>query len=250
MGRIIAVAGKGGTGKSTIAALLILGLQARGRRPVLAIDADADANLGRLLGIKPEQTVGDLREEVLKTIKDFPAGMSKAQYLEAGLHSVIEETPGFDLITMGRGEGAGCYCYLNSLIRKFSEDLAPLYPWIVIDNEAGLEHISRRIIGDIDTLFIVINNSPLAMDSARNIQKLTVDLENRIRKKYVVTNMLREKHKPRILEELKELNVEYLCDVPFDPALEDMILENNPLTQLTDSPVLASINTILETIGG
>ena len=124
MAKTIAVAGKGGTGKSTLASLLVLGLVARGKVPVLAIDADADANLHRLLGLPAPGTVGNLREEVRTALQDFPAGMSRVQYLEAGLHEVIAESAGFDLLTMGRGEGAGCYCYLNNLIRKFSQNKA------------------------------------------------------------------------------------------------------------------------------
>ncbi|MEW5815019.1 MAG: carbon monoxide dehydrogenase, partial [Spirochaetota bacterium] len=112
MGRSIAVAGKGGTGKSTIAALLILALKERGLGPVLAIDSDPDSSLCTLLGVNQEQTLGDLREEVHEKIKNFPPGMTKANYVEAGLHQVIVEAEGFDLITMGRGEGSGCYCYL------------------------------------------------------------------------------------------------------------------------------------------
>ena len=113
MGKSIAVAGKGGIGKSTLSALLILLLREAGEKPILAIDADADSNLATLLGINGSESVGELREDVLREIKNFPAGMSKAAYVEAGLHQIIVESDGFDLITMGRGEGAGCYCYLN-----------------------------------------------------------------------------------------------------------------------------------------
>jgi CO dehydrogenase maturation factor len=129
MAKSIALAGKGGTGKTTIAALLILSLCRDGRGPVLAIDADADANLGSMLGLKPQKTLGDLREEALKEIKSLPAGMTKASFVELGLHEIIEESDCFDLISMGRGEGSGCYCYLNTLIRKFIDDLSPIPGW-------------------------------------------------------------------------------------------------------------------------
>ena len=125
MTKSIAVAGKGGIGKSTISALIVKGLQQSAETPVLAIDADPDSNLATLLGVDGSESVGALRDEVLDDIHNFPAGMSKAAYVEAGLHEIITESEGFDIITMGRGEGAGCYCYLNSLIRKFSDDLAP-----------------------------------------------------------------------------------------------------------------------------
>ena len=195
MPKSIAVAGKGGTGKTTIAALIIGRLCKRGEGPVLAVDADPDSNLGTLLGIEPEQSIGDLREEVRKNISNFPAGMSKASYVEAGLHQIIEEASGFDLVTMGRGEGSGCYCYLNSLIKKFSDDLAPSYSWLVMDNEAGLEHISRRTSVDIDALIIVVNDNPISISSAGKIQDITDNLKGRIRNRYIVTNMVKEERK-------------------------------------------------------
>ena len=166
MTKSIAVAGKGGTGKSTIAALLIERLRARDMKPVLAVDADPDSNLGTLLGTESEQTIGDLRDDMLKTIKDFPAGMTKADYIETGLNQIIEESDGFDLITMGKGEGASCYCYINNLIRKFCDDLTPSYPWVLIDNVAGLEPLSRRTTTDIDALIVVVIESPLSFGCA------------------------------------------------------------------------------------
>ena len=191
MARSIAVAGKGGIGKSTIAALLVLALRARNEKPILAIDADADSNLGTLLGLEGTESIGQLREDVLNNIKNFPAGMSKAAYVEAGLHEIIAESDGFDIITMGRGEGAGCYCYLNTLIKKFSDDLTPSYKWTVIDNEAGLEHLSRRTTQNVDGLLIVITENPLSMQSAKNILEITRSMDNRIYHTYAVTNMVK-----------------------------------------------------------
>ena len=179
MTKSIAIAGKGGTGKTTIAALIVQHLCRRALGPVLAVDADPDSNLGTFLGIESAQTVGDLREEVLKEIKNFPAGMPKASYVEAGLHELIEEAQGFDLITMGRGEGSGCYCSLNNMIRKFSADLTPSYSWVVMDNEAGLEHLSRRTSVDIDSLIVVVNDNPISLNSAKRIQEITGDLNSR-----------------------------------------------------------------------
>ena len=250
MGKSIAVAGKGGTGKSTIAALLVLELCRLRQGPVLAIDADPDANLGTLLGIKPQQSVGDLREDVLKEIKNFPAGMSKAAYVEAGLHQIIAEADGFDLITMGKGEGAGCYCYLNSLIRKFSDDLMPSYSWIVIDNEAGLEHISRRTTTRIDALLIVVNDNPISLQTAQTIIAVVDSLKNEVRRKYLVTNMLREKYKASILERIKGLSAAYLCDIPADAGLDEIIFQGESLQKLNHSPVHKSITLIIDTIGG
>lgn len=248
MAKSIAVAGKGGTGKSTLAALLILNLVKQRRGPVLAVDADADSNLATLLGVTSKQSIGDLREEVLKEIKNFPAGMSKASYVEAGLHQIIVEAEGFDLVTMGRGEGAGCYCYLNSLIKKFSDDLTPSYPWVVIDNEAGLEHISRRTSTNIETLLVVVTDNPLSFSSAKKIQALTDSLEKRISRRYIVTSMVKPEHLGLVRERLKELQIPHLCDIPYDPQLEELVFQGGSLSRLPNGPASAAIELILSKI--
>jgi CO dehydrogenase maturation factor len=251
MATSIAVAGKGGTGKTTIAALIISSLCRSGKVPVLAVDADADANLGPLLGITPGETLGGLRETALKEVRNLPAGMTKANYFELGLHEIIEESKGFDLITMGRGEGPGCYCYLNSLIRKFIDDLSPSYRWVVMDNEAGLEHISRRTTKDIDALIVVVTENPLSIQSAENIAGILPDLESRVKKKYIVTNMItNNSRREQITGRLSRVDMEYLGDIPFDPHLDDFIFKGNSLINLADTPAVDSITEILKTIGG
>lgn len=249
MTRSIAVAGKGGTGKSTVAALIVLQLCKNGMGPVLAIDADADANLGTLLGVQPTQSIGDLREDLRKTMDQLPPGMSKAAYFEAGLHQIVEEADGFDLITMGKGEGSGCYCSLNHLIRKFSDDLMPSYAWMVLDNEAGLEHISRRTTSNIDVLLVVVNGSPLALNTARTIANLTTDLESKIRKQYVVTNMIPEQRRDAVLKAVAELPMEHLCDIPYDEKLDQAVANGLPLSKLTDSTTQDYIRSIVQRIG-
>ncbi len=250
MAKSIAVAGKGGTGKSTIAALLVSRLVAQGKTPVLAVDADPDSSLGTLLGVRQAKSIGDLREEVLKEIKDFPAGMTKANYVEAGLHGIIDEEDGFDLITMGRGEGAGCYCYLNSLIKKFSDDLTPVYSWMIMDNEAGLEHISRRTSANIHTLLIIVTDNPLSIHSAEKIRDITDTMEKRIAQRYVVTNMLEGDKLKRTAAKMEELGLPVLCNIPYDPGLDEAVFNGNPLTKLPESPVFEYIDTILEKAGG
>lgn len=246
----LAVAGKGGTGKTTISALLVATLVAMKKGPVLAVDADPDSNLGSLLGLNPKQSIGNLREEVLKEMKDFPAGMTKASYVEAGLHELIEEAAGFDLITMGKGEGAGCYCSLNNIIRKFSGDLTPSYPWVVIDNEAGLEHISRRTTSDIDALFIVVTENSLSFQSAKAIEDIITYIDSRIKKTYIVTNLVREERLDAIKERLKGLKSEYLCNIPLDAELDEKIFNGESVMNITDSPVIETMKFILEKVGG
>jgi CO dehydrogenase maturation factor len=248
--RSIAVAGKGGTGKSTIAALLITNLVMRRLGPVLAVDADADSNLGELLGIQSATSIGDLREEVLRTIKELPAGMIKASYVETGLHQIVEEAEGFDLISMGRGEGPGCYCALNNMIRKFSDELTPSYRWVIIDNEAGLEHLSRRTTRDVSALLVVVTDNPMSISSAEKIQAITESLDNRIGRKYIVTNMIAPERLPVVLQRLNGLGIKHLADIPRDPRLDEMIFQRVPLKNLADSPIMNTIQSIIDTVGG
>ncbi len=250
MAKAIAVAGKGGTGKTTITALIIKYLCEKKMGPVLAVDADPDSNLGTLLGVTPQQSVGDLREEILRDIKNLPAGMTKASYVEAGLHQIIEESDGFDLITMGRGEGPGCYCALNNLIRKFSDDLAPSYKWVVMDNEAGLEHLSRRTTSNIDALLVVVSENRISFDTASNIVQITDTVKNVIHKKYIVTNMVRDEWKEDIHKKVLELPLEHLGDIPRDPMVEESIFRGNSLFTIKESIANESIISIMERIGG
>ena len=181
-------------------------------------------------------------------INNFPAGMSKASYVEAGLHQIIEEAPGFDLITMGRGEGSGCYCYLNSLIKKFSDDLTPSYEWVVMDNEAGLEHISRRTSTDIDAMLIVVTENPLSFHSALKIRDITDSLKGRFFERYIVTNMIRDKQSSLVYKKIPELGIEHICDIPYDSKLEEVVFNTEPVSNLIDGPAVASIDMILDKI--
>jgi CO dehydrogenase maturation factor len=216
----------------------------------LVIDADPDSNLGAMLGVRPEKSVGDLREDLLKEIKNLPAGMTKAAYMQAGLHQVITEAKGFDLLTMGRGEGPGCYCYLNSLLRKFSDDLYPSYRWVIMDNEAGLEHISRRTTNNIDFLLVAITESPLSFDTAKNIEALTATIKNSIRRKILVSSMVRAEKLTIVKERCAAHSFEYGGNVPRDPAVEDAILAGEGLLTLAHSTAYDSISGLMTFIGG
>ncbi|HJO93507.1 MAG TPA: AAA family ATPase [Victivallales bacterium] len=248
MGKSIAIAGKGGTGKSTIAAMIISYLRKNGMGPVLAIDADPDTNLSILLGIEPEHTIGDLREQVLKDIKNFPAGMSKANYVESGLHQIIEEYKDLDLVAMGRGEGAGCYCYLNNLIKKFCDDLMPSYPWTVIDNEAGLEHISRRTTSDIDALIIVVNDNPVSLRTAEKVIKITNSVKSNIKKNYIITNAIDERNKEKIQRLIADLKVEYLCDIPVDETIRTIAYDGKSIGDISNPEINNCIKLIINRI--
>ncbi|MFP4444705.1 MAG: AAA family ATPase, partial [Desulfosudaceae bacterium] len=149
----IALAGKGGTGKTTIAGMLIRYMSEKGKTPILAVDADSNANLNEVLGLEVPDTLGNAREEMKKGA--VPSGMTKDIFISMKMEEAIAEADGYDLIVMGRPEGSGCYCAANTLLVNFLEKLSDNYPWIVIDNEAGMEHISRLTTSDVDILLIV-----------------------------------------------------------------------------------------------
>ena len=155
MGYNIAVAGKGGTGKTSLTGLLVNNLTTNNKGPVLVVDADANANINEVLGIEVETTIGSIREEVNQREKQgnaFPGGMTKAQYLQYRLNTCLAEGDGYDLIVMGRSEGEGCYCYVNGILREQTDKLSDAYEYLVIDNEAGMEHLSRKTTKHIDKL--------------------------------------------------------------------------------------------------
>ncbi len=184
----IAISGKGGVGKSTFSSLIIKQLVESKKSPVLAVDADPNSNLGYYLGIDcPAGTsVSDLRED---EFKKNPAGISKVDWLHTKMQECIFETDkGFDLLVMGRPEGPGCYCAVNNLLRDFLGNISRQYPFVVIDNEAGMEHLSRRTNNEIDVLFIVAEPTNISFLAAENIKKTAEHLPIKIIKKYLVVN--------------------------------------------------------------
>ena len=153
----IGLAGKGGTGKTTVAGLLVKYLAEKGKIPVLAVDADANSNLNEVLGLEVEETLGDAREEMKKGVA---TGMTKDVFMEMKLEQAVVEAKGFDLIVMGRPEGAGCYCAANTLLTNYLDRLINNYAYIVMDNEAGMEHISRLTTNNVDLLLVVSDPTP------------------------------------------------------------------------------------------
>ena len=246
MAKVIAVTGKGGTGKTTAAALIIKWLKANARGPILALDADPDANLATVLAVPVPKTIGDLREETVREIKTLPVGMTKASYIQAGLHQIVVETPKVDFITMGRPEGPGCYCFVNTLLREFAEDLEDAYEWVVMDNEAGLEHISRRTAAHVDHLIVVVNSSLLAIDCARRIQELLASLKNEVKRKYVLINDASDERAAAIRQRLEPLGFEYLGHLPHDEALEAQVFNGRSLFELNGTPATRRMDEILK----
>lgn len=185
----IAVSGKGGVGKTTFAALAVRHLSEATGEVVLAVDADPNYNLGAKLGTDPGRTLGDLREEMMARGEEPPPGMSKHEYIDYQIRLALKEGKGFDLLTMGRQEGPGCYCYVNNMLRMFIDRLAEKYAYVVIDNEAGMEHLSRRTTRSSDTLFVVSDRSKAALDGATRIARLADEMKLQIRRKALVLNM-------------------------------------------------------------
>jgi CO dehydrogenase maturation factor len=249
MTRAVAVTGKGGVGKTTVAALIIRQLKVAGEVPVLAVDADPDSNLGTLLGMVPENTLGDLREDALKKVRDLPAGMSKQAYLEAGLHGIVVESRGVDLLAMGRSEGPGCYCAINNMLRQFSDGLTPSYKWMVTDNEAGLEHLSRRTTDNVDALITVLSESPLSIDCARRVDALVTDIKNNVRRKFYLINAARPDRVEKIRERAAGLDMEYLGHVPFDEKLEELTFAGRPVFELDGGPAAEKIEEVVSLLG-
>lgn len=168
---VIAVAGKGGTGKSSAAALLAAGLLKRCKKPVLAVDADPNSTLGDYLGLKCAGTVADIIEQT-KGLRNLPDGVSKPAHLEYQLQSAITESPGLDLLVMGRPEGPDCYCMANNILREYVRKITANYPYVIIDNQAGMEHLSRKTTQDIDHLLLVSDPSEVGLKTARRIKEM------------------------------------------------------------------------------
>ena len=187
MTRVLAVAGKGGVGKTTFSTFLILALARKGSI-VLAVDADPNTNLDEKLGVKLEGTIGQLREEISKNVENLPAGISKPEYIQIKLQEALTEGPGFDLVALGRQEGPGCYCYINQLLRTTLDSLSEKYRYVVIDNEAGMEHLSRRTTRQVDTLFIVAEPTSMGIKTATRIKDLARKMDIKVGKYVLVVN--------------------------------------------------------------
>lgn len=249
MSKTIAVAGKGGVGKTTLAALLVRGLLKAGRTPVLAVDADPNANLNESLGVAFDRTVISTVDELMERKDIMPSGVPRDRYLEFGLHEALVEAKGFDLLVMGRGEGAGCYCRANDLLRVFMDRLSGGYPYVVMDNEAGLEHLSRRTTRNVDALLIAATPSAVALRSAQRIQGMIQDLRLNIRRMYLVLTALNPGLNGRAsLSGLEDLPL--IGNIPYDEEVARRSVGAEALMDLPDgSPAARAAEEILARLG-
>ena len=231
----IAVAGKGGSGKTSVTSLIIRYLKKNGLEPVLAIDADANANLGESLGFEVKQTVGSIIASFNSEKINIPPGMTKEAYLEYKLNEALVESKGLDLLTMGRGEGPECYCYPNLLLRKFADSLAGNYAYVVMDNEAGMEHLSRRTTQNLDVLLIISDHSVKGVRTLARIRDLVSELKLVVKRQSTIINFAPAKLAPLVSEELARLELEPATLIPEDDDIYESDLELRPLLDLPDT---------------
>jgi CO dehydrogenase maturation factor len=228
----IALAGKGGTGKTTLAGLLVKYLVKTQKTPILAVDADCNANLNEVLGLKVTDTLGNAREEMKKG--QVPDGMTKDVFISMRLEEAIAETTDFDLVVMGQPEGAGCYCAANTLLTGFLERLTGNYAYIVMDNEAGMEHISRLTTHNVDVLLVVSDTSRRGLQAAVRINELAKELNIGVGKSYLIINQTRETLPEGLLEMVKTDGLELIGTVPEDDAVYTYDLNGRPTIDLPE----------------
>ncbi len=252
MGFSIAVAGKGGTGKTSLCGLTIRYLAEKKRGAVLAVDADANSNLNEVLGVRVHATVGALRETSLEAVKSTaprPGGMSMEQLFDYQIQQAIIEAKGFDLLVMGRPEGSGCYCAANNIIRKYMDKLADTYPYMVMDNEAGLEHLSRRTTQDTDLLLIITDPTVRGVMTAGRIAGMVKELDLNVKRPVLIVNRAQDgnSNDGTLLQAIEQQGVEFAGFVPADELIFEYDLKGRPLVQLPpDSKALTGYYALLD----
>jgi CO dehydrogenase maturation factor len=236
-GKVIAVAGKGGTGKTAIAALLIRELLKTHENEedvcVLAVDADADSNLPDALGISYDKTLGDIREGLLEE-KQRDVTLDIQSKFEGKIAEIIVEEPRYDLLVMGRPEGPGCYCPVNHLIRIVIDTLTKNYDYTVIDCEAGLEHLSRRTTRDVDVMLVVLDTTLKSMKTALRLKKIAEEIDVDVKELLVVANKMPDDAGKGVVEKAKDYGLETEEIIPFDPLITEYDAKGIPIVDLPD----------------
>jgi CO dehydrogenase maturation factor len=256
----IALAGKGGVGKTTIAGMAIKYLAQNQTGSILAIDADPSSNLNMVLGLDLDWTVGDIREDMLQQVKatlvqggaamgGLPGGVSKREYLDYHVRSALAEGARFDLIAMGRGEGQGCYCAVNHNLREVIDSISKHYAYVVIDNEAGMEHLSRRTTRDVQHLLIVSDPSRRGLVAAQRIAEMSKALDIRIENAYLILNRVPGEISADLRSFVDQLGLPLIGIIPADSAINEFDSSGKPLVDLPgDAPVYQSVAALMEQI--
>lgn len=246
MSYTIAISGKGGTGKTTLAALVIKWLLEKHKGDsILAVDADPNANLDQALGVNSENSIVAIADDIAKNPDRVPQGMTKDRFLEYQIQDSLVEADGFDLLTMGRPEGPGCYCYVNNLLRTLIERLTKSYRYMVIDNEAGMEHLSRRTTRRMDLLLIVSDYSIVGLRSAKRILDLSKELNLGVKDARLVINRAQDEIN-RLKTEVDALGIPLAGVIPQDKEIEVLSLAGGNIRALSEnSKVVHSVNQIM-----
>lgn len=244
----IAVAGKGGTGKTTFCSMLIRALRAKGIRPILAVDADPNSTLADALGVEEGRPLAEIREQGSSEEGSPASGVGRARAIEDEIHRAITEAEGFDLVTMGRGEGPRCYCYVNNLLRVSLNTLGKSYDALVLDNEAGMEHLSRRTTNDVDFLIAVANPSLPSLRAVTRIMQLSRELPINIHHRMMLVNRVAPDSPLDVVErELGPVEAERLSDVPNDENVERAGAVGEDVFSLDDqNPALLAVRAIVD----
>jgi CO dehydrogenase maturation factor len=242
MATTIAISGKGGSGKTTIAAMIIRALTRQSAEPVLAVDADPNSCLGLTMGFEVSTTIAEVREKA-RSKEPNTEGMDRIRLFEYGLQQAVVEAKGFDLLTMGRPEGPDCYCAVNNLLRRFLDKISVQYSFVVIDNEAGMEHLSRRTTNNVDFLCIVAEPAPIGAATAKRIFDLAKQLPISVKKIGVIWN---QTHNTSI--EHQASSIESFGCVPYDKTVFDASSEGKTIFELDyNCPAFSAVREILET---
>jgi CO dehydrogenase maturation factor len=249
MSYTIAISGKGGTGKTTFAALIVRWLLDKHKGDsILAVDADPNANLDQLLGVKSANSIVAIVDDISQKAGQIPSGMTKDRFLEYQIQDSLTEADGFDLLTMGRPEGPGCYCFVNNLLRTLISKLSSSYAHVVVDNEAGMEHLSRRTTRKMDLLFLVSDYSLMGLRSAKRILALTRELKLNIKDTRLIINRASgaiEQLKP----EIDNLGVPLAGVIPDDQQLQSLSLGSGSASSLPkDSKAMRAVDKILKEV--
>ena len=252
MAHVIAVAGKGGVGKTTLTGLIIQYLGEKGKGPILAVDADANSNLNEVLGVEVETTLGEIREEVagaeMASKNPIPSGVSKADYMEYKFDDALAESDDFDLLVMGRTQGKGCYCFVNGLLQAQIQRLEKNYPYIIVDNEAGMEHISRGVLPNMETAILVSDCSRRGVQAAGRIAQLIKECNMHPRQVGLIVNRAPDgKLNEGTREEIEKQGLHILGVVPQNDTVYEYDCDGTPTVDLPeDSPVKKAIREIVD----
>ncbi|MCL1880293.1 MAG: AAA family ATPase [Actinomycetia bacterium] len=244
----VAISGKGGVGKTTISSMIVKQLIEAGKKPVLAIDADPNSCLDTALGVTVTKSVGAAREEARDNAQDKDSGISNTEVLQMKINESLVESKGFDMISMGRPEGAGCYCYANGVLKTVIQKLSGEYPYVVLDNEAGLENLSRRIVADVDVLMLVSDSSNAGIRTLGRLHDLANEMKLNYKKLVLVINRLRSDQVPKAAEEVRvATGADEIYFLPDDEEVAKFAEDSRVFLELpSDNAVIKKVDEIVK----